>query len=195
VSGAAPESLQVHIERLPKGLRRHLAAVVGEARRLARLHGVDEERAALAAWAHDIARATRPDDLLRQARELGLKPTDLEQAVPILLHGPVAARLLAGRYGVEDEEVLAVARWHSTGRAGMSTLEKVVFLADKVVPEKIAGEPDLAEVRRLAETDLDGAVLRHLNRQLVEVVRQGWLLHPDILAARNDLLFTRLTGQ
>ena len=191
VSGAGLESLQAHVEGLPKGLRRHIAAVVSEARRLARLHGVDEERAALAASAHDIARATRPQDLLRQARELGVSPSEVEEAAPVLLHGPVAARLLQSRFGVDDEEVLAVARWHSTARAGMSALEKVVFLADKVEAQKAAGEPALEEVRRLAETDLDGAVLRYLDLQLLEVVRQGWLLHPDIAAARNELLLAR----
>ncbi len=194
MSKTGQESLREHIEGLPGGLRRHIEAVAAEARRLARLHGVDEERAALAAWTHDIVRATEPEELLRLARELGLNPNEVEEAAPILLHGPVAARLLGSRYGVEDEEVLAVARWHSTGRAGMSALEKVLFLADKVEPGKVAGRPDLEEVRRLAETDLDGAVLRYLDLQLVEAVRQGWPLHPDAVAARNELLLSRQGG-
>ena len=185
------ESLRGHIEGLPGGLRRHIKAVAAEARRLARLHGVDEERAMMAALTHDIVRAMHPEELLRLAHELGLNPNEVEGAAPILLHGPVAARLLASRYGVEDEEVLASARWHSTGRAGMSALEKVLFLADKVEPGKIAERPNLEEVRRLAETDLDGAVLRYLDLQLVEAVAQGWPLHPDAVAARNELLLTR----
>jgi predicted HD superfamily hydrolase involved in NAD metabolism len=191
VSETGLESLREHIEGLPGGLRRHIEAVVAEARRLARLHGVDEERAVMAAWTHDIVRATDPEELLRLAHELGLNPNEIEEAAPILLHGPVAARLLTSRYGVEDEEVLAVARWHSTGRAGMSTLEKVLFLADKVEPGKAAGRADLEEIRRLAETDLDGAVLRYLDLQLVEAVGQGWPLHPDAVAARNQLLLPR----
>jgi predicted HD superfamily hydrolase involved in NAD metabolism len=191
VSKTGLESLRAQIEALPGGLRRHIEAVVAEARRLSRLHGVDEERAVMAAWTHDIARAMDLEELLRLARELGLNPSEVEEAAPILLHGPVAARLLASRYGVEDEEVLASARWHSTGRAGMSALEKVLFLADKVEPGKVAGRPDMEEVRRLAETDLDGAVLRYLDLQLLEAVRQGWPLHPDAVAARNELLLGR----
>jgi predicted HD superfamily hydrolase involved in NAD metabolism len=191
VSKAGLDSLRAHIVGLPGGLRRHIRAVAAEARRLARLHGVDEDRAMMAAWTHDIARAMEPLELLRLARELGLSPNEVEEAAPILLHGPVAARLLASRYGVEDEEVLAAARWHSTGRAGMSALEKVLFLADKVEPGKVAARPDLAETRRLAETDLDGAVLHYLDLQLVEAVRQGWPLHPDAVAARNELLLSR----
>jgi predicted HD superfamily hydrolase involved in NAD metabolism len=194
VSQAGRELLIAHIEGLPGGLRRHIEAVVEEARRLARIHGVDEERAALAARGHDIARATRPDGLLRLASELGLSPNEVERAAPILLHGPVAARLLATRYGVEDEEVLAVARWHTTGRAGMSALEKVVFLADKVEPGKSRGRQELEEVRRLAESDLDRAVLLYLDQQVLEAVQQGWPLHPDAVAARSELLLRRSTG-
>jgi len=191
VSKTGLESLRAHIQGLPGGLRRHIAAVAAEAKRLARLHGVDEDRAMMAALTHDIARAMQPEEILRLARELGLNPNEVEEAAPILLHGTVAARLLASRYGVDDEEVLASARWHSTGRAGMSAVEKVLFLADKVEPGKVAGQPDLEEVRRLAETDLDGAVLRYLDLQLVEAVRQGWPLHPDAVAARNELILSR----
>jgi predicted HD superfamily hydrolase involved in NAD metabolism len=191
VSETGLDSLREYIQGLPGGLRRHIEAVAAEARRLARQHGVDEERAALAAWTHDIVRATDPGELLQLARELGLNPNEVEEAAPILLHGPAAARLLASRYGVEDEELLAVARWHSTGRAGMSPLEKVLFLADKVEPGKAAGRPELEEVRRLAETDLDGALLRYLDLQLLEAVRHGWPLHPDAVAARNELLLAR----
>jgi predicted HD superfamily hydrolase involved in NAD metabolism len=191
VSKTGLESLRAHIQGLPGGLRRHIAAVAAEAKRLARLHGVDEDRAMMAALTHDIARAMQPEEILRLARELGLNPNEVEEAAPILLHGTVAARLLASRYGVDDEEVLASARWHSTGRAGMSAVEKVLFLADKVEPGKAAGRPDLEEMRRLAEIDLDGAVLRYLDLQLVEAVRQGWPMHPDTVAARNELILSR----
>jgi len=190
-SQASLESLKAHVEALPRGLRRHIEGVVAEARRLARLHGIDEGRAELVAWAHDIARANRPGELLRLARELALSPNEVEEAAPVLLHGPVAARLLASRFGIEDEEVLAVARWHTTARAGMSALEKVLFLADKVEPGKSAGQPDLEEVRRLAETDLDGAVLRYLDLQLLEAVRRRFALHADTVAARNELILGR----
>jgi predicted HD superfamily hydrolase involved in NAD metabolism len=185
------ESVKAQVEGLPSGLRRHIEAVVAEARRLARLHGIDEDRAELAAWAHDVARATRPKDLLRLARELGLNPSDIEEAAPILLHGPLAARLLASRHAIEDEEVLASVRWHSTGRAGMSPLEKMLFVADKVEPGKSEGRPDLQEARRLAETDLDAAVLHLLDLQLHEAVLHGWPLHPDTVAARNELILAR----
>jgi predicted HD superfamily hydrolase involved in NAD metabolism len=173
---------------LPRGLAEHIESVVAEARRLALLHGVDEERAALAAWGHDIARALSPSELLAEARRLGLAVDPVEEEAPILLHGPVGAAILSLDYAIDDAEVLAVARYHTTARAGMSTLEKVVFVADKVEPGKVQGEPALARVHQLADRDLDAAILEYLNQHLVEASRRRWPLHPNTVAARNHLL-------
>ena len=181
------ETLRAAIARLPRGLAEHIEGVVAEARRLARLHGVDEERATLAAWGHDIARALLPAELLSEARRLGLTVDPVEAEAPILLHGPIAAAILGRDYGIDDLEVLATARYHTTGRAGMSPLEKVVFLADKIEPGKVHADPALAKVRQLADRDLDAAILEYLNQHLLEASRRGWPLHPQTVAARNHL--------
>jgi predicted HD superfamily hydrolase involved in NAD metabolism len=186
------ETLRAAVARLPRGLAEHIEGTVVEARRLARLHGVDEERAALAAWGHDIARALSPSELLTEARRLNLAIDPVEEEAPILLHGPIAAALLSHDYGIDDTEVLAAARYHTTARAGMSTLEKVVFVADKIEGGKVRGEPTLARVRQLADDDLDAAILEHLNQHLAEAARRRWPLHPNTVAARNELL---LAGQ
>jgi len=182
------ETLRAAVARLPRGLADHIEGAVAEARRLARLHGVDEERAALAAWGHDIARALSPAELLSEARRLGLAVDPVEEQAPILLHGPIGAAILSRAYAVDDPEVLATARYHTTGRAGMSALEKVVFVADKIEPGKVRAEPALAKVKRLADRDLDAAILEYLNQHLLEASRRGWPLHPHTVAARNHLL-------
>lgn len=188
----SPE-LRAAIARLPRGLVEHIEGTVVEARRLALLHGVDEERATLAAWGHDIARALSPSDLLAEARRLGLAVDPVEEEAPILLHGPVGAAILSLDYAIDDPDVLAATRYHTTARAAMSTLEKVVFLADKIEPGKLRAEPALARVRQLANRDLDAAVLECLNQHLLEASRKGWPLHPQTVAARNELLMAGRT--
>jgi predicted HD superfamily hydrolase involved in NAD metabolism len=185
------ETLRAAVARLPRGLAEHIEGVVAEARRLALLHGVDEDRAALAAWGHDIARALSPSELLAEASRLGLAVDPVEEEAPILLHGPVGAAILSRDYAIDDPEVLAVARYHTTARAGMSTLEKLVFVADKIEAGKVQGQPALATVRQLADRDLDAAILEHLNQHLLEAARRGWPLHPNTVAARNELLLGR----
>lgn len=175
-------ALEAAVAKLPRGLRDHVLRVVREARRLARRHGIDEERAVVAALGHDLARSSRSSGLARRTKAGGLTPSQLER------HGALSAQILAERFGIEDPEVLAAARYHTTGRAGMSALERLIFVADKIEPEKAREELEVAEARRLADDSLEAAMRCLLDRQVARAVERGWLLHPDTVAARNELL-------
>jgi len=186
------EALKAATGRLPRGLAEHVERVAAEAERLAAgFRELDREQVELAAWGHDIARALSPQGLLARARGLGLEVNPVEEEAPILLHGPVGAEILRQEHGIDDPQVLAAARFHSTGRAGMSLLEKVIFVADKIEPGKVRAKPALARVRELADRDLDAAILEHLDQMLVVAREEGWPLHPQAVAARNELLLSR----
>jgi predicted HD superfamily hydrolase involved in NAD metabolism len=180
--------LRAAVEQLPDGLQAHIQRVEDETVRFAALHGVDEQRARLSALGHDLVRHKRGQELLDLAAEYALTPDAVERAAPILVHGQVAAAMLARDYGVQDAELLAGIDCHTTARAGMSKLEQVLFVADKVEPHKLAREADLAEVKQLAETDLDAAVLRYLDLNLTEAIRRRWQVHVRSLEARNELI-------
>ena len=181
-------ALEEAVAELPRALREHVLRVVEEARRLAPRYGIDEERAVVAALGHDLERAERPSELLRQAEAAGLTLSEAERSAPILLHGMLSARLMAERFGVADEEALAAARYHTTGRAGMSALERLIFVVDKIEPGKLRGEPALAEARRLADESLKAAMRCLLDLHISRALAQGWPLHPNTVAARNELL-------
>jgi predicted HD superfamily hydrolase involved in NAD metabolism len=180
--------LRKAVATLPQGLREHVLRVEEEALRLARLHRLDGERLRIAALGHDLARAEPPAQLLRLAAAYGIDPDAVQAASPILLHGPVSARILQRDYACDDAEVLAAVAAHTTARPGMGPLEKALFLADKTEHDKVDRKPALAEVRALAESDLDAALLRFLDLHLLEAVERRWQLHPDSVAARNALL-------
>lgn len=192
----AETRLREAVAALPKALRDHVLRVEAEAVRLADRHGVDRERVRLAALAHDLLRHKSGPELLALAMENGLATDEVEQSAPVLLHGPLAARIAPAAYGLHDPDVLAAIDCHTTARVGMSALEKVLFIADKVEPEKIARNPSWREVRELAEAEpaapagrgLDRALLRWLDLHLEEAVRRAWPLHPRSVAARNELL-------
>lgn len=175
----------------PRGLQDHLRRVADMAERIAAAHGLDAERAAVAALAHDLARAFPARKLLSEAARLGTPVDPVERAVPVLLHGPVAADILAKDDGVEDPDLLEAVRWHSTAAPGIGPIAKVTFLADKLDPEKADRFPNRDEVLALALTDLDGAVVAYIARELVSLAQQGQLLHPSAVAARNEILLRR----
>jgi predicted HD superfamily hydrolase involved in NAD metabolism len=177
--------LRRELERLPEEVRAHTERVLDEALLLASRHGIDASKVRLAALGHDLLRATPREELLRMAGEKGIEPNEAERVEPVLLHGVLAARLLSERFGIEDAEVLNAVRYHTTGRAGMPDVEKIVFLADKTEPDELAHYPEWREVRDLAQDDLDAAMLRALELYLEQARRMGWTVHPDVVAARE----------
>jgi predicted HD superfamily hydrolase involved in NAD metabolism len=180
--------LRQSLEALPDGLRAHIERVEADAVRLASIHGIDRHRARLAALGHDLVRHKQDAELIALAQAYELQPDAIEAASPILVHGPVAARILSRDLCLSDEEVLAAVAWHTTARAGMSPLEMALFVADKTEPDKLAKNPRLSRVREFADSDLPAAVLRYLDLYIEEALRKRQLLHPRTLEARNQLL-------
>ena len=180
--------VQCRVDRLPRGLRAHVLCVVDIARSLARRHGLDEDRAVLGALAHDVARAMPGKELLRQAARLGLPVGEVDQQVPVLLHGPVGAELLRVEDGLDDCSIYNAVRWHTTSHPLMDDLGKVVFLADKLDPQKITSYPYLDVIRSLAFEDMDQALLEFLTRETAVRMDRGELVHPVTIEARNHLI-------
>ena len=93
--------------------------------------------------------------------------------------------MLEKKYGVEDRDVLNAVSYHTTGRAGMSTLEKVVFLADAIEPGR--NYPGVEEVREAAEKGLDEGCLRSMLGTIEHVQDQGAYLDEDTIEAAEFL--------
>ena len=180
--------LRAAVEALPPGLRDHVLRVEVEAIRLAERYGVDKERSRIAVLGHDLVRHKSDRELLDLATEYDLRPDSVEQAMPILIHGPVATRMLLRDYAFDDPEILAGIDCHTTARAGMSLLEKVLFIADKIEPHKLIRSPAWQEVRDLSKHDLDRALLRFIDLRIEESLKERLPIHPRSVDARNELL-------
>ena len=183
-----PDSLEARLQQLPSGLRDHIERAREVGRELAEFHPVDAETVDLGIAAHDLARALKGDALLEQARRYHLNPHRVERRNPILLHGPVAALWLEHEDGIVDRRILEAVRWHTTGTEGMGIPAKVVFLADKLDPQKVSQYPYLEAIRSLAERSLDEALLAFLNQQLSYLLDRDYLIHPSSLELRNELI-------
>lgn len=183
-----PHGVAVRTAALPSALAAHLLRVRELARTLAERHGVDPDASELGAACHDLARHMREDDLLEEAIRLDIPIHPVERRVPIMLHGPVAAAWLERDGEISDPRVIEAVRYHTTGKGGMSDVSRVVFLADKLEPNKVRRKPELSEVLQLTSVDIDTALLEYVNRQIVQRVERGDLLHPYMLEFRNELI-------
>ena len=181
-------AVQRRVDRLPAGLQAHIHRVVEIARELAVCHGINQEQAALAALAHDVARAMTDGELLRRAAGMGLPIGVVDRRVPILLHGPVGAEILQQEAGLTDISIYKAVYWHTTANPALDELGKVVFIADKLDPAKIDSYPYLPQIRQMAFQDLDRAILHFLTRQAMDRLNRGELVHPVMVETRNALL-------
>ena len=183
-----PPLVEVRLKEMPRGLREHVECVRDIARRLAERHGVDLERVDLAAAAHDLARALKAEALLKEAKRYRLRLHPVERHKPVLLHGAVSSLWLQHEAGVKNGDVLEAVRWHTTGHRGIGQVAKVVFLADKLDPQKVARYPYLDKISSLAKESLDRALVEFLDLELVDFLKQGYLIHPGSLELRNELM-------
>ena len=165
----------------------HVTQVAVEALDLAAHVGADFGAANLAALAHDLAAVVPAAEMTAVAEGMGLHVDGADRAIPLLLHGPIAAAALVEKLDVRDRDVLNAVRYHSTLRAGASALEKIIFLADKIAydPTSPHGGEYVPALR--AACSLDDAALVYLDFMLDNGWRYGWVLHPNAVAAYRDL--------
>lgn len=153
---------------------------------MARRFGVDERAAYTAGLLHDVAKALSPEALLKAAEGSGIVVDEIERRSPGLLHGPVAAVWAQRELAITDQAILDAIRYHTTGRAGMSPLEMIIYTADLIEPGR--RYPGVEALRELAGTDLAAACRAGLDQTLRYCLDRGWLIHPRSLEARNALL-------
>jgi predicted HD superfamily hydrolase involved in NAD metabolism len=165
----------------------HVRRVAAEARALAARHGVDVSSANLAALSHDLGAAVPTNEWVAVAEQMGVAVGEADRAIPMLLHGPIAAAALASRLGVQDQDVLNAVCYHSTLRAGASPLEKTVFVADKIAYDPRSPHGGEYVPALLAAESLEGAALVYLDFLVDYNWRYGWALHPDAVAAWREL--------
>jgi predicted HD superfamily hydrolase involved in NAD metabolism len=180
---------------LPSETLAHASRCADLARLLASAHGVDPDRAELAALLHDIADAYSDVELLILAERYDIRVSLTEARVPRLLHGKVAAEILRREWGITDEELLDAVGEHTTGGVRMSPLAKVTFIADKLEQKRDRhnGGPD--PIREMAMIDLDQAVLKLYAWRINELVRAGRPIDDSLVAARNRLIENTLATQ
>ena len=158
----------------------HTLGVEKTAREMAEKFGVDEEKAALAGLLHDCAKCMPLSQMTKAAKNEKLDPVMKESKA--LMHAVAGAHVAQDVYDVHDPEVLGAIRWHTTGHANMTKLEKIVYLADMIEPNR-KPYPGLEALRKLCMTDLDEAMHMALLMSLDHVREQGKPLHPDTMAA------------
>lgn len=150
----------------------HTLGVRYTAAALAMRHGCSIEQAQMAGLLHDCAKGYSGEELLAMASKYKLEISKAETENPHLLHAKVGAYLAEHKYGVKDQEILSAIRFHTTGKPDMTMLEKIIFIADYIEPNRRMLD-GLPQCRALAFEDLDMAMYQILKNTLEYLRGQG----------------------
>ena len=119
--------------------------------------GCDMNQAFLAGILHDCAKFYSNEELLAHCEKFHLTISPTERSMPYLLHAKLGAYLALHKYNVQDQELCSAITWHTTGHSNMTLLEKILYVADYIEPNRDKA-PNLAEIRKISFENLDEAV-------------------------------------
>lgn len=164
----------------------HSINVMNTAVLLAKRFGEDEDKARIAGLLHDCARDIRGPRMYDMCKAYNIELDYLRAAQPELIHGELGVYVVKEQYNIQDKQVLSAILWHTTGCEKMTSLDKIIFLADYIEPARSFN--GVEEARRLAYEDLNRAMLYALDRTIKYVMMREVFIHPDTLKARNSIL-------
>ncbi|WP_077368048.1 bis(5'-nucleosyl)-tetraphosphatase (symmetrical) YqeK [Anaerosalibacter sp. Marseille-P3206] len=163
----------------------HSIGVMETCVKLAKTYGVDEGKAELAGLLHDCAKYKEKRNLLKMTIDFGIILDNVMKYNTKLIHGPLGAEVARRTYLVNDEEILNAIKIHTTGKENMNLLEKIVFIADYIEPNREF--EGVKEIRQLAFKDLNESIIKAMDNTIKYVIDGGSLLHLDTVKARNYL--------
>ena len=162
----------------------HVLGTEQEAVRLAERYGGDVEKARVAALLHDCTKKLDMEEQLALCKQYGIELDELEQQALKLLHAKTGAAIARDVFGVDDEIYSAI-WYHTTGRANMTKLEKIIYLADYIEPSR--DFPGVDKLRKVCYEDLDRGLLLGLEMTIAEMSAMGNPVHHATIEARDAL--------
>lgn len=165
---------------------KHTMGVVDASKKLAKLYGEDPKKAKIAALLHDCAKCFDAKQIEEHIDRYGIMLDNIEREEYELVHGKIGREIAKDRFKIEDEDILNSIEYHTTGRVGMSVLEKIIYLSDFIEPTR--EYEGVEELRELALEDLNKAVLQAFDNTIRYVISIRKMIHPRTIEARNDIL-------
>lgn len=160
------EKIQRKVKRyLDENRYNHTLGVMYTAGALAMCHGVNIENAMIAGLLHDCAKCIPSDKKIKICKKNNIQIKEVEMANPGLLHAKIGAFFAETKYHITDPEILDAIRSHTTGQPDMTDIQKIVYIADYIEPNR-RPLPNMPVVRKLAFENLDQCIYRLLEDSL-----------------------------
>lgn len=167
----------------------HSLAVADEAVRLAEKYGADREKAYVAGLLHDICKDESAESLLKTLDRFDIIMSTLEKNAPKLWHAMAGAGYVRNELGIEDSEIIDAIRYHTTARADMTLLDKILYLADFTSVDRTYD--GVEQMREAVDVSLEAAMDEALSFSITDLVEARRAIHPDTVAAYNQMILNQ----
>lgn len=164
----------------------HSMNVAKSAVELAEKYGADKEKAYIAGVLHDIMKEENLDVQREFIEKNGEKMTFLELNSKSVYHQMSGSAYAKLELNIDDEDILNAIRFHTTGRRGMTLLEKVIYTADFISAER--NYPDVDVMRAKAKVSLEDAMLYSLKYTINDLTSKTAVIHPDTIECYNWII-------
>ena len=174
------EQLRTHVKdalRTDNMRYQHTLGVANTSACLAMCHGADMNKAYIAGLLHDCAKCVPDNVKIAECEQFGLPISDIEFESPYLLHSKLGAYYATHKYNVEDDEICSAIQWHTTGKPAMTLLEKIVFIADYIEPNR-REIPGLSKIRQIVFQNIDQAICLSSERTIRYLEDNGNKIDP-----------------
>lgn len=155
----------------------HTMGVMYTAAAMAMRYDLDLQKALVAGLLHDCAKCISSDKKISLCEEHGITISESERKNPSLLHAKLGAFFAEEKYGVKENDILEAITYHTTGRPNMSLLDKIVFIADYIEPNRVQA-PHLEQIRKLAFEDIDACLYMILEDSLAYLQTRSEVIDP-----------------
>ena len=178
--------VQILKERLSEKRFFHSLAVAKEALRLAEKYGCDTKDAFLAGLLHDICKDDEPNLQLQILSEFGIILDTVEKNARKLWHSRAGAVYIKEKLGINNEEIISAVRYHTTAKANMTLLQKILYLADFTSEDRdYSGVEDM---RKAVDVSLEYAMKEALIFTVVDLMEKGMAIHKDTMEAYREIV-------
>ncbi|MFH1260196.1 MAG: bis(5'-nucleosyl)-tetraphosphatase (symmetrical) YqeK [Elusimicrobiota bacterium] len=174
---------------MPDNRYKHSLKTASMAGKLAKHFSLHPGKARLAGLLHDCAKGMSVEEMVKFYRQQKKNFTDGERIVatnPVLLHSQISACLAGRKFGVKDKEVLRAIALHTTADRKMSVLDKIIYLADMLSPERRYAERK--NIQQAAFQNLDKALLLGVVAKIKHVLSKKQSLYQKTVEAYNKLV-------
>ncbi len=174
----------------------HSLGVMETAVEMAEIFGVNPAKARLAGLLHDCAKDIDKNEMIPLCKSLGVRLDAVKKEQRGLIHADLGAKMLETEFGIFDAEIINAVKYHTLGRVNMADLEKILYLADIIEPNRCPFD-GIEELRALCRTNLNCAMLFALERSIDYIRHRRKKLHSQTLAAQQyflELCKEKVTG-